>query len=184
MTMTKPQVRLRNADEEWGTYIEILSDELFVPAPKKDDYENFASYWTALDKHRKENDSKSCVNTLRALAASLQATDVPNFNYLEIRYYGGGDSGEIEEINLYAKQEDIRTGDYIPVELDDDLREALDETGWRLAYSLNPGFEISDGHVDGASGGITIYKKGDEWAVTVEHSQRYTEEHASTYEFS
>ena len=58
------------------TYIEILSDELFV-APKKDDYENFASYWTALDKHRKENDSKSCVNTLRALVASLQATDVP-----------------------------------------------------------------------------------------------------------
>lgn len=183
MTTTVSTPRLRSSDENWGDYIEYLDEALFVPAPDRKDYDAFGPYYTALNEHRKKNEVKSCVSILRALMASLRATDMPEVALLTIRYWGSGDSGEIEEIEYFSSI----AGDVehvIDDELDKDLEEAFDNLGWRLAYNLNPGFEISDGQVDGGGGTITLKRHGDEWTVEVDHSQRYYQEEESTYTFS
>ena len=188
MTTATKTARLRRGDEDWADYIEYVTDLYTVEEVKREDYDNFNGYYSALMAQKADVGVKGAVNILRALVASLRVTDCPELHELRIQYYGSGDSGEIVEIETNREQQGPRPGlaDVILHEFDSDLRTALDDAGWSLAYNLNPGFEISDGVYDGGDGSIcvTYDKLTNEWSVTVDHNQRIMENNSSSYSFA
>ena len=183
MTTTTSTIRLRNEGESWGEYIEYLDEALFTPAPDRKDYEDFNSYFTALNEHRAISEKNSCIVTLRHLVRSLAATDLPELQLITISYYGGGDSGEIEAIDCYTSTE-ATIDSAITDDLDKDLSDAFDNFGWRLAYAITPGFEISDGVVDGGTGTISLLLNEGQWQITVDHETRYYQTDSSSYLFT
>lgn len=191
MTKTIESVRLRRTDEDWQDYVDYLSGFFKEPQVNQGDYENFHTYYAALKAINSSVGAANDVNILRALVASLRATDCPELHELTIEYYGSGDSGEIVEIvpNRARQDNDYcrpSSDEVIQHELDRDLNEALDEYGWSLAYNLNPGFEISDGVADGGHGivRITYNKATENWDVDVEHTQRIIESNEYSYSFT
>ena len=174
---------LRKPDQDWQDYVEYLNDTFKTPNPDRKDYEDFQEYYTALMTHNRETGVKSQVNILLALAESLRATDMPTVELLTIEYYGGGDSGEIQDVSCYNSVEETMVN-VITDELDRDLREGLDDAGWALAYNLHPGFEISDGQADGGQGVIRIQRENNTWSVSVDHQDRAVVFHEYLHEFS
>merc|ERR1712087_437149 len=104
MTTATPTARLRNATEEWSDYIDYLNDAIAFEDVRREDYENFNAYYSALMKVKQSEGVKSDVNKIRCLVASLRITDMPEVHELSIEYYGGGDSGEIVEIICNKEQ--------------------------------------------------------------------------------
>ena len=123
--MTKETARLRRPNEDWADYIEYVTDLYAVEDVKREDYEDFTGYYSALMAHKADVGVKGAVNILKALVASLRITDCPELHELTIEYYGSGDSGEIVEIQTDREQTGPRYSpdQCILHEFDSDLKE-------------------------------------------------------------
>ena len=176
MTTTKlVQPRLINDNETWEDYLEYLQDNFSVKGPVSTDFPDFTSYFQEAIRVETQEQAPARATQLKALASSLRKTE-PDVVTINVSYYGGGDNGEIENVEYLNS-----TGQEVVLDLPRGFTDAIDELAWGLAYNTNPGFEISDGVNDGAYGTIEISLDETEWSITINHEANVVTTRESTH---
>lgn len=138
---------------------------------------------------------------LREIFQYLRAK-YPDLSAIKITYEGIADSGQVEDIqyestNLKDGYVHVDDSEELPDELamgrksraghwcmdtrkwitkhpdrNESIAEALDRTGWDIAYGKNPGFENNQGGFGTLSISIDLSDTASEPEITLEHSER------------